>query len=165
MDAKQEVWKDIPGYEGLYQVSDLGRVKSFKYYKEKICTLILSNKGYLRLGLRKDGIRKHYKVSQLVAMAFLGHIPNGHTTVVDHINEDKLDNRLENLQLISHRENICRVPKAKYSSKYKGVYWNKGCSKWLAHIRIDGLLVHLGCFENEEEAAQAYQDKLKEIIN
>lgn len=102
----EEIWKDILGYEGLYQVSNLGRVKSFPRpgnWKERILNPII-NKGYLHVGLRKDGKEKRFRVHRLVVEAFLGKIPDGF--VVNHINEIKSDNRLENLEIVTQKENV-----------------------------------------------------------
>ena len=81
--------------------------------------------------------------------------------VVDHINNIKTDNSLENLQLITQRENtIKRVLKNK-TSKYVGVY--KSHKKWQASIIINGIFYNLGRYEIEEEARDAYLKKLKQI--
>lgn len=102
----QEVFKPIPGYEGSYEVSNLGNVKSIKFDKQKLLKTYSNGAGYLQLTLRKNKKPKTYLIHQLVAMAFLGHNPCGHEFVVDHINNIKTDNRLVNLQVISNIHNI-----------------------------------------------------------
>lgn len=100
-----EIWKDIPGYEG-YMVSDQGEVKSLNYRhtgKEQILIPVKNRDGYLRVGLCKDGKRKDCYVSLLVWEAFNGPIPEGYE--VNHINENKEDNRLDNLNLMTRKEN------------------------------------------------------------
>ena len=161
--SKEENWKDIPEYEGLYQVSDLGRVKSLKFGKERVLKAGTNSSGYLMVVICKDKKQKTAMVHQLMAMAFLNHKPNGNTLVVDHINNVSTDNRLSNLQLISNRENTSKDKKGG-SSKYVGVYWNKATKKWVAHIKINGKLKHLGYFEEEVEAHNAYQSKLNEVL-
>ena len=99
----EEIWKDINGYEGLYQISNLGRVKSFYSGYVKILKLKITN-GYYRIGLRKNGKRKFYQIHRLVYETFIGEIPQG--IQVNHINEVKTDNRLENLNLMTPKENI-----------------------------------------------------------
>jgi len=157
--AEEEEWKDIPGYESYYQVSSLGNVRSFKKRNSKklrtepkLLKHGLSN-GYYYVGLKKDGKRKHFKVHQLVAIAFLNHIPDGMKIVVDHINGNKLDNRVENLQLISNRENCIRsIDKTKTSSKYIGVSWSKKKKKWRARIQFEGKQKNLGGYDTELKA-------------
>jgi hypothetical protein len=171
---EKEIFKDIPNYEGLYQVSNLGNVKSLErivtrpksgnyIVKERILKHNKDGAGYYKLLLCKDGNKKGMKVHVLVAMAFLKHIPNGHKIQVDHINNDKLDNRVENLQLISSRENSSKDRKG--SSKYTGVSWNKQRNKWHSNIRIDGKNKHLGLFTDEYEANIAYQKALEMYNN
>jgi hypothetical protein len=157
-----EIWKDIPGYEGSYQISSLGRVKSTVLKDEKIMKLKLCKKGYYEIHLTKNKKAKTFRIHQLVAFTFLNHTPNGQKTVVDHINNDKLDNRVENLQLISNRENCSKdVNKVKTTSKYIGVSFNKKTQKWVAQMRIDGKKTGLGYFKTEIEAYEKYQEKLK----
>jgi len=156
---KKEIWKDVIGYEGLYEVSNLGRVKSLKCNKEKILSPVINKKGYWQCRLYKNKIATTKLVHQLLAQSFLNHIPNGNIYVVDHINDNKLDNRLDNLQVLTNREN-CYKTQGKYSSKYKGVCWHKLAEKWVAQIKINGKLKHLGYFVNEQEASQAYQNSL-----
>ena len=176
---QEEIWNDIPDYEGVYQVSNLGRVKSLsrKIYKLKTNNLLYTQKeivkkpkikkskrNYYIVSLFKDGKGKDFSIHQLVAMAFLGHKPCGYKLVVDHINNDPLDNRVENLQIITHRHNLSKDKKNK-KSKYTGVSWHKGNKKWVAMIDVNGKSTYLGLFTDEHEAYLAYQNKLKEIEN
>lgn len=105
MKIKDERWKAVVGYEGLYEVSDFGNVRSLNYMKTwKVNVLKPGNcHGYLRVKLSKDGKTKDFLVHRLVYEAFRGAIPKGLT--VDHVNGDKSDNRLENLQLLTQRDN------------------------------------------------------------
>ena len=112
----EEIWKDIEGYEGLYQVSNFGRVKSldrvvfskrwgglYMHIKEFIMLPQKTQTGYLRLELYKEGKSKKHKVHRLVAQAF---IPNPENKPqVDHINGLKTDNRAENLRWSTAEEN------------------------------------------------------------
>ena len=161
----QEIFKDIPNYEGLYQVSNFGNVKSLKWGKENILKDVLSKQGYLIYTLRKNKTRKDMKGHQLVAMAFFNHTPDGtHKLVVDHINDIKTDNRVENLQIVTQRFNSHKT-QGNYSSKYKGVCWVGKRNKWMASIYLNKKSFFLGYFENEYDAHLVYQNKLKEVLS
>jgi hypothetical protein len=167
MNELKEEFRSIPGYEGYYEVSNFGNVKSLgnnKFCKERILSKrLIGSIGnqYYALLLYKDGKRKNMKIHILVAMAFLGHKPDGtHKIVVDHIDNNKLNNHLSNLQLISQRDNASK-DKKNGSSEYPGVCWHKNLNKWVSYIKINGKLKHLGYFVSEEEAAEAYQNALK----
>ena len=173
METTKEIWKDIPNYEGLYQVSNLGRVKSLKRIvkrknesilpiKEKILMGSIAFDGYLILGLSKNGVHTKFKVHQLVAMAFLKHKPCGHKLVVNHIDNNKLNNKACNLEIVTPRENSHTHHKG--TSKYKGVHWDKSRNKWCARIYYNGKSENLGRFKKELDASEAYQKRLKEIV-
>ena len=99
-----ETWKAIAGFEGLYEVSNLGRVKSLKYGKEKILKPGKNIRGYLQVGLCKDGYLKHLFVHRLVAKAF---IPNTQgLETVNHKDEVKTNNIVSNLEWMSIADNI-----------------------------------------------------------
>ena len=107
-----EIWKDIDGYEGLYQVSNLGRVMALanpqmfhRPKKNKLMVQSLDTDGYLILGLTdKFGHRKTKKVHRLVATAFINNDCN--YKEVNHINETKTDNRAENLEWCTTKYNL-----------------------------------------------------------
>ena len=101
MKKDVEIWRDIIGYENLYQVSNWGRVRSLK--SGKILRPAKNSKGYLRVGLYKDGKRKNYKVHRLVAEAFLK--PVAGKDFVNHLNEIKTDNHYLNLEYCTAKEN------------------------------------------------------------
>lgn len=93
---KKEIWKDILGYEGLYQVSNFGRVKSLKFGKERILKLTKDKDGYLIVNLYKAGRIKTVKVHRLVAEAFLPNPDN--LPLINHKDEDKSNNIVSNLE-------------------------------------------------------------------
>lgn len=167
-----EIWKDVPGYEGLYQVSTFGRVRSYdkewdfngSIVKKKggIINPKECSGGYLRLYLSKNNVKEDFKVHRLVWETF-NHKTDLH---IDHkVEGNKKDNRLSNLQAVSKRYNTAKyhLNRAK-TSKYTGVNWDKVRKKWKAGIYINGTIKHLGYHINEEMAANAYQQELLKII-
>jgi len=101
----EEIWKDIPEYEGLYQVSNLGRVKSLSFNrkgKEGIRKLQNHSTGYFEVILYNKKRNKHFLVHRLVVMAFFGKSD----LHVNHKNGIKTDNRLENLEYCTRSENM-----------------------------------------------------------
>jgi hypothetical protein len=106
---------------------------------------------------------KKYYTHQLVAITFLNHVPDGtNKIVVDHIDENKLNNKLDNLRLITNRENVWRN-RSNCTSQYKGVNWNKAMRKWRAIICFQNKSIHLGYFDFEIDASNAYQEKAKKL--
>ncbi len=102
-DLPGEIWRDVVGYEGKYQVSNFGRVKSFCRGRVNLMKLDVDNRGYLRVGLYKDGKQRNQLIHILVATAF---IPNPENKPeVNHENGVKIDNRVENLAWVTSSEN------------------------------------------------------------
>ena len=99
-----EHWKPIASYEGLYEVSDLGRVKSLKYGKEKILKPGKDRGGYLHVDLCKDGHAKSVLIHRLVATAFISNPSNLET--INHKDEVKTNNVASNLEWMSMKDNI-----------------------------------------------------------
>lgn len=171
---KEEIWKDVPGYEGMYQVSDYGNVRTLgipvkcrggKIRIKPACDLKQCMAGkYKKVVLSKENNGINFTVHKLVAMAFLGHAPDGtNKIVVDHIDNNKLNNHLSNLRLITNRENITKVPIG--LSKYAGVIWIVRDKKWSAKIIINRICYPLGVFLDEQEASEAYQKALYNYNN
>lgn len=104
-EIAQEQWKDIFGYDGMYQVSDLGRVRSKKYGRWKMLKPNKNRFGYLMSYLYKDGKPKNISVHRLVAQAFIEN-NNIFNTEINHINEDKTDNRVSNLEWCDRQYNL-----------------------------------------------------------
>jgi len=101
------------------------------------------------------GKRTDLHIHKLLAVAFLGHIPSGHDIVVDHINNNPLDNKISNLQLITQRENLTKDRRGR-RSKYAGVNWDRKQKKWKARITINGKCKNNGVLIDEDHIGEAY---------
>ena len=159
-----EVWKDIPEFDGIYQVSNLGNIRSTNFKKQGITKQLKKNintagRKYVCLS-NKGKTFSNQNIYVLVARAFLGHKPCGYKLVVDHIDNNPLNDNLYNLQTISHRKNISKSMKG--TSKYTGVCWNKARKKWKASISINKKIKNIGHYKTELKAANAYKKALKE---
>ena len=141
----EEIWCPIKGYEGLYEVSDKGRVKSIGYGKEKILKPFRNKYGYLQIGLRKNREQKWYLVHRLVAQTF---IPNpDNLPQVNHKDEDKENNSVHNLEWCDSKYNInygtrndrCSKPVLQYT-KYGGFV-----KEWKSATDVE---MNLGYFQN-----------------
>lgn len=156
MENQNEIWKDIPNYEGLYQVSNLGNIKGIK---RNIIKKQCLNKGYKQINLCKNSDIITYPTHKLLAITFLNHKPDGHNMVIDHINGIKTDNRLENIQIITQRENTSKSK----NNEFIGCTYLKKCNKWMSRIRIKEKYKHLGVFNTQKEAHNAYLKELDTI--
>ena len=160
-----EIWKEIKDYEGKYEVSSLGRIKSLNYLnsgKEKIMKTSIGTQGYPYIFLSKNGKKKCFTIHKLVAIAFLNHIPNGFESVIDHKNSDKTENTIQNLRIVTHRENISKEYKEKRNLPTGVRKWR---NKYKAQIKIKGKLISLGLYLTQEEASNAYQQQIAQLNN
>jgi len=157
MNATVEIFKDLEGYEG-YEVSNFGRVKSFKKGKERIMVPRVGITGYYILGIfGSDGKQKTIKVHQLVAMAFLGHVPCGMKLVINHKDGNKLNNHVDNIEVVTARQN------SHHFRPPAGAYWHTKDKKWESAISINGKTIWLGAYKTKEEASAVYFKKLSEV--
>ena len=128
MVYENEVWKSIIGYEGLYEVSNMGRIRSLerdmvckngkvRHYKENILKPYKDIYGYFNVYLRKNNKQRIYRVHRLVAIAFIPNIEN--KPYIDHINTIKIDNRVENLRWVTPKENSNNELSRKHNSEAK----------------------------------------------
>lgn len=163
----KEKWKDVVGFEGLYMVSSLGRVKSLDKvvtysdgrvytYFSKVLSPCLTN-GYPRVTLTKD--RKYYprKIHILQAQAFFGDA-NGRN--VNHKDGNRQNNNLSNLEYITQRENVLH---GKRVNGLVGAQWVKNRKHWRSIITVAGKQKYLGSFKTEIEAHNAYMEEIKRL--
>lgn len=136
-----EEWRDIEGYEGLYQVSNTGKVKSLNYRKtgkEKILKPYDNGYGYLKVKLCKDGKDTSCKVHRLVAQAFLENPDD--LPEVNHKNEDKTDNRVENLEWCNRSYNVNHGTRNKRVAE-KNINNSKTSKPVIGINKVSGLIV------------------------
>ena len=135
----EEIWKDIKGYEGLYQISNLGRVKSisrkintfygYRKTKEKILKSSYDKDGYLKITITNNWKHKTHKIHRLVAEAFIPNPDNKPT--INHIDGNKLNNSIDNLEWATRKEqtkHMHEVLKVPYSNNFE-IYRLKHCKK------------------------------------
>ena len=166
-----EEFRSVKDYEGIYEVSNFGRVKSLSgeifngkksTRKERMLKASVDGHGYLRLELSKNGKGSTKKVHKLVAIAFLGHTPDGMNICVDHVDNDKLNNNVSNLQLISQRENSTKDRENK-TSKYKGISHEKIRNTWRGAVIFQGKVYFTKRCKTELEAYELYKILLSEL--
>lgn len=132
---ENEIWKDIEGYEGLYQVSNIGRIKSFHHNKEHIIKS-WNNKGYRVVSLHKHKEHKKQLIHQLVAKAFIPN-PNNYSCI-NHLDRNRANNTVSNLEWTTHHLNNSYYPTVVYKSQ---VMTNrKDLSKQVLQLTLDGWL-------------------------
>jgi len=113
--VNMEIWKDINGFEGYYQISNYGNVRSLDRFdgirnkKSQSIIPVLKYNGYLQVGLRKNGTRKYLSVHRLVALHFIDNPEN--KTQVNHIDCNKQNNHVSNLEWVSSKENLLHARK------------------------------------------------------
>ena len=154
-----EEFKKIDDYDN-YSVSNFGSVRNDK-------TGIIkkgwkNNRGYLMVDLYKNNIGKKFSIHRLIGIYFIENVNNYET--IDHINRNKLDNRVENLRWANRSQQEANKNKRQNTSSiYKGVCFHKRNNKWCSHIKEkDKKLNNLGSFNTEIEA---YNSRQNYIIN
>jgi hypothetical protein len=153
---EKEIWRDLPEYEGLYQVSSFGNVRTFKNNRwglsetPKLLKPGINGRGYYVVNLYKNSKVKMFRVHKLVSIVFLNHTPNGYEIVVNHIDNNPLNNHVSNLELVPQRYNTsCHKTDAGITKIANG--------KYKTQIRINNKKIHLGNFIDKEEGKRMYQ--------
>ena len=156
-----EVFRSIDGYEN-YAVSSFGRVKNTKTGKI-LKEGSVDSHGYCLVGIYEDRVKKTHKIHRLVACAFIDNPDD--KECVDHKNNDKTNNHINNLRFATANENQHnRKLSSNNTSNVKGVRFNKKAKKWHARIRIDGILIHIGYFTNLDDAKSARINRANEAF-
>lgn len=155
-----EIWVDIKGYEGYYQVSSLGNIKSIRRVlecsngnrvkKEMLLKRSIDAQGYLNCSLCIHNECKTIKVHRLVALNFLENPEN--LPEVDHLDRVRNNARLDNLEWVSRIDNVHRALDRDKTSQYIGVTMQKRNNKYRAEIQVNGKKIHLGMFDNAYNA-------------
>ena len=160
-----EIWKDIKGYEGLYQISNLGRVKSLPRQKTKGGILKQFSTEYLVVSMVENGKIKKIKVHRLVAETF---IPNpNNLPQVNHIDGNKFNNNMNNLEWVTSKENIIHanimgLKKYKYKGNVKKyIGYDKRHDCYYVSVWEKGKNKYLGCFKDIENAIKVRNEYLK----
>ena len=155
-----EVWRSIENYDN-YVVSSFGRVKNTK--TGKVLKASDNGHGYLIIDLYENAIRKSYQVHRLVANAFINNPDN--KNCVDHKDNNRTNNNISNLRFATSKENNQnRKLSSRNTSGCKGVCFDKRAKKWHAQIKIDGIRVHIGYYDNLEDAKIARVNRANEAF-
>lgn len=165
--VQEEEWRDIPNYEGYYQASNLGRLKSLERYvkgkmglriqKEKILKQSIGKNGYILFYPHKDGVNEYLSLHVLIASMFLNFVPCGNKKIVDHkINKRRFDNSIFNLQIITQRKNNSKDKINK--TGYTGVSYDSKTNKFRARIVVDYIGRDLGVYSTAQEAGEKFKN-------
>jgi len=153
-----EEFRKIKDFE-MYEISNLGNLRRIYSYGYKQIKPSIKFNEYPKYTLSKEGKLTSFKVHILVAKCFLDYIPKKGVIVVDHIDNDKLNYNLNNLKIISMRENL--IKDSKRESKYPNVYKNR--KKWRARINYNNYNYCLGTYDTQEIAYQKIIEFLEKM--
>lgn len=150
----REEWRAIPDFEGHYEVSNLGRIRSNKRKEVKILKTSFNRYGYEMAQLSRGGKNVLKSIHRLVAQAFLSDFNDN--LFVDHIDNNKKNNSVTNLQMLSNRGNCTKDRKSLYTN-LTGAHFNRcrNTTPWLCRIWINES-VFIGYFSTPEEASAHY---------
>ena len=166
---KEEFWKDIKGYEGLYQISNYGRIRSLKF-RNKVCekdrVIIMKpnlRNGYFVINLRKNANRKSFQVHRLVAQTFIENPFN--YPIVNHIDFNPKNNNVENLEWCTQKQNVnhsrCNMKgkSHKLRDKNYGITYRKKSDKYEVSVKKK----YYGRYKTLDEARKKRDEVLNEL--
>ncbi len=160
-----EIWKDVVDFEGLYQVSNMGNVRSLNYRntgKEGVLKPQKHNRGYLCINLSKEGKCKTFTIHRLVAEAFIPNIDN--KPDIDHINTIRDDNRVENLRWVTKKENNNNELSRKHNSEArKGKHHTEESKKKMSESRKGKDNHRKGKHHSEETKTKMSESRKKKV--
>lgn len=163
---EEEIWKEIEGFDGMYEVSNIGRVRSWKSgnygrrKEPKILKIKPNQDGYIGLVITHNTEKKSFKIHRLVGVCFIDNPQN--LVYIDHIDGNKTNNHFLNLRWTSMSENAMNTKiRTDNSSGYKGVSFHKGCKKWCSVWSENGRL-NSKSFKTKEEAIE-HRRKMVEL--
>jgi len=152
-----EIWKNVIDYEGIYQISNLGNLKNIK--TNKILKVNNKKEKYLNVSLYKNGKQKTFYIHRLIALIF---IPNPHKLpMINHIDGNKQNNDILNLEWCTNRENTSHYYSNK-SNKLRGAFYIKETNRWKSIIIVNNKRINLGHYLTEIDAHNAYVKYLTE---
>lgn len=152
----EEIWVPVKGYNGRYEVSNLGRVKNSK--RGNVLNPTAKSNKYRKVTFYDSGKPNYVCVHRVVVESFLRDIKRDE--VVNHIDGDKLNNNLCNLEIVTCRENNTHGI-MKSGRGLTGAVFDKRSKKWRPTIRINGKMIQLGSFDTPEDAHNAYMAALE----
>jgi len=161
-------FKDIPGYEGLYQINKMGVIKSLSKpkgwhnAKDRILNPVIKGK-HKRVTLRKNNKGRGLYIHSLMIKTFRPDVEIKDNEVIDHIDNNTMNNRIANLRVVTKRFSNSKNKRKGSSSKYMGVHWSNRFNKWVATIHINKDDRYLGRFDKEYKASQTYKLAVQNI--
>jgi hypothetical protein len=162
---EHELWRPVVGYEGVYSVSSLGRVRRDVGGRGTRSGIVRKpypnpDTGYLVIVLGWLGVKRTFAVHQLVAEAFIGPCPE--RMLVHHKDGNRANPELSNIEYVTAAENIWASIRASGgTSPYLGVYLDRRRGRWASRIKINNTTHWLGYFDDEISAARAYDDAVR----
>ena len=153
-------FKNIKDYEGLYMINSNGDIYNCKR-KNLMKSLICKGNGYFKIGLTKNNKQKTYLLHRLIAIHFIEN-PNNYE-LVDHIDNNRINNKLDNLRWVDYSGNIRNRTIKRTQDLPRGVY--KDYNRYKTCISLNNKQIYLGMFKTVEEASEAYEKKFKEFMN